>query len=116
MIQAILLPKMNLSLEVKREKAFMEIWSGGMTRLPSRLDLTNGATNMFTSLDLHELTEWAETHHEIVTAINFVLDTIDKSTLNHSKNVLIQKRNRDGMGGIYEIGIEATNEFYEKSP
>ena len=49
--------------------------------------------------------EWAETHHQIVCTIHAM---INNDTM---PNRLLDIVDKDGLGGLYELGIELTNEF-----
>ena len=49
--------------------------------------------------------EWAETHHQIVCTIHAL---INNDTM---PNKLLDIVDKDGLGGLYELGIELTNEF-----
>lgn len=49
--------------------------------------------------------EWAETHHEIVWVINSMMENSVKPP------VLERVLNMEGDGGMYDLGIELTNEF-----
>ena len=49
--------------------------------------------------------EWAETHHQIVCTIHAL---INNDTM---PNRLLDIVDKDGLGGLYELGIELTNEF-----
>ena len=49
--------------------------------------------------------DWAETHHEIVCTIHAF---INNDTM---PNKLLDIVDKDGLGGLYELGIELTNEF-----
>ena len=49
--------------------------------------------------------EWAETHHQIVCTIHAM---INNDTM---PNKLLDIVDKDGLGGLYELGIELTNEF-----
>jgi hypothetical protein len=49
--------------------------------------------------------EWAETHHEIVCTIHAM---IDNETMPAGLEKVIDK---EGLGGLYDLGIDLTNEF-----
>ena len=49
--------------------------------------------------------EWAETHHQIVCTIHAM---INNDTM---PNRLLDIVDKDGLGGLYELGIELTNKF-----
>jgi hypothetical protein len=49
--------------------------------------------------------EWAETHHEIVCTIHAM---IDNETMPPRLERILD---REGFGGLYDLGIELTNEF-----
>jgi len=49
--------------------------------------------------------EWAETHHEIVCTIHAM---IDNETMPPRLERIL---GREGFGGLYDLGIELTNEF-----
>ena len=46
---------------------------------------------------------WAETHHDIVCAI--------KDQLENEDSIAFQLEAEQGIGGIYELGVELTNQF-----
>ena len=49
--------------------------------------------------------DWAETHHQIVCTIHAM---INNDTM---PNKLLDIVDKDGLGGLYELGIELTNKF-----
>lgn len=49
--------------------------------------------------------EWAETHHEIVCTIHAM---IDNETMPARLERILDK---EGLGGMYDLGIDLTNEF-----
>ena len=49
--------------------------------------------------------EWAETHHEIVCTIHAMID-------NETMPARLEKvLDKEGFGGLYDLGIDLTNEF-----
>jgi hypothetical protein len=53
----------------------------------------------------HGFRDWAETHHEIVCAINSL---IDNDTMPSKLEKILDT---EGFGGLYSLGIDLTNEF-----
>jgi hypothetical protein len=53
----------------------------------------------------HGFRDWAETHHEIVCTIHAMIDNDTIPTR------LLDIIDSEGMGGLYDLGIELTNEF-----
>lgn len=52
--------------------------------------------------------DWAETHHEIVCAIQAMID-------NQTMPPKLERiRDKEGLNGMYDMGIELTNEFCNK--
>lgn len=57
--------------------------------------------------------EWAETHHEIVSFIALRLEKHEGEYLNSTCPVVL-RHEEHGTGGLYELGIEWTDEFEKK--
>jgi hypothetical protein len=53
----------------------------------------------------HGFRDWAETHHEIVCTIHALID--NDTIPQRIQNIL----DRDGFAGLYDLGIDLTNEF-----
>jgi hypothetical protein len=53
---------------------------------------------------------WAETHHEIVTIINYQIDR-DVKIFGQMPRLLDEIISTEGTGGIYDLCFELTNEF-----
>jgi hypothetical protein len=53
---------------------------------------------------------WAETHHEIVTIINYQLDR-DVKIFGQMPRLLDEILSTEGTGGIYDLCIDLTTEF-----
>jgi hypothetical protein len=53
---------------------------------------------------------WAETHHEIVTIINYQIDR-DVNIFGQMPRLLDEIMSTEGTGGIYDLCFELTNEF-----
>lgn len=53
---------------------------------------------------------WAETHHEIVTIINYQIDR-DVNIFGQMPRLLDEILSTEGTGGIYDLCIDLTTEF-----